>query len=95
MRGPWPTPARDGIRANPAQRLARLIRELGPDIVTLEQPDATPLPGTVGVFIGGVTRAVVVTRRDGTRQFVRWDGDVYSTNVPAFTGSDSDVIRLP
>lgn len=84
-----------GTAKNPAQRLARLMKEFGPDIVTLEQPDATPLPGTVGVFIGGATRAIVVTRRDSTRQFARWDGDVYSTNVPAFTGSASDLIRLP
>jgi hypothetical protein len=40
-------------------------------------------------------RAVAVTLRDGNHKFVRWDSDVYSTNVASFTGSSEDTSRLP
>jgi hypothetical protein len=42
-----------------------------------------------------VTRIVAVTLRDGTRKFVRWDGDVYSTNAAEFAGNSEEPLRLP
>jgi hypothetical protein len=64
-------------------------------VVALEQSDAAPAPGTTGVYLNGATRVVAVTLRDGTRKFVRWDGDVYSTNAPEFAGTSQESVRLP
>lgn len=84
-----------GWARDPAHRLAELVGTAGLDVVALEQPDAAPAPGTTGVYLDGVTRVVAVTLRDGTRKFVRWDGDVYSTNVTEFAGNSQESLRLP
>ena len=84
-----------GWAKNPAKRLAEVIQTAGLDVVALEQPHAVPAPGKTGVYLNGVTRVVAVTLRDGTRKFVRWDGDVYSTNVADFTGSSGESLQLP
>lgn len=84
-----------GWAKDPAKRLVEVTRTAGLDVVALEQPDAAPAPGTTGVYLNGATRVVAVTLRDGTRKFVRWDGDVYSTNVPEFAGTSQESVRLP
>ncbi len=84
-----------GWAKNPAKRLAEVIGTPGLDIVALDQPDAVPAPGTTGVYLSGVTRIVSVTLHDGTRKFVRWDGDVYSTNAAEFAGNSEEPLRLP
>jgi hypothetical protein len=84
-----------GWAQDPARRLAEVTRTAGLDIVALELPDAAPAPGTTGVYLNGVTRVVAVTLRDGTRKYVRWDGDVYSTNTAEFSGTSEEALRLP
>jgi hypothetical protein len=85
----------DAGRARVGDPTRRLTRAFGADIAMLDHPDAVPAPGKVGVYIDATTRVVAVILRDGSRKFVRWVGDVYSTNVAEFTGSSEDVIRLP
>lgn len=80
---------------DPAAQLAGITRAFGADVTRLEHPDAAPAAGKVGVWTDGTTRVVAVLLRDGTRKFVRWDGDVYSTNVDELTGGSEDTIRLP
>jgi hypothetical protein len=60
----------------------------GDDVVALDSPDASPPIGKVGLFNAPKQEAVVVVTAAGKREFVRWDGDVSSTNVSDFAGND-------
>lgn len=62
--------------------LAELQEEFGAGIVLLDSPDASPPPGTVGIFRSEHASAAVALLRDGTRRYIRQDGEVFSTNVP-------------
>lgn len=84
-----------GRAQDPARRLAEVTRTAGLDVVALDQPDAAPARDKTGVYLNGTTRVVAVTLHDGTRKFVRWDGDVYSTNVAEFSGNSEESVRLP
>jgi hypothetical protein len=67
--------------------LAEIQKEFGADAaVALAGPDASPPPGTVGVFQNGQTTIAVAVLADGRRLFVRQEGDVFSTNVPELSG---------
>jgi hypothetical protein len=74
--------------------LAEFQHYFGEDVVALDSPDATPPLGKVGIFRNGTTTATVVLLADGRRLFVRHDGEVYSTNVSAFSGGDESVFSL-
>jgi hypothetical protein len=52
----------------------------GPDVVALPGPDATPPPGKVGYHKLGTVSVVAAQLQDGRRKFVRYDGEVVSTN---------------
>ncbi|WP_157592183.1 hypothetical protein [Solirubrobacter soli] len=65
------------------QPIAELQEELGDEVVALDSPDATPPPGMVGLFNDEQTTVAATLLRDGRRWYVRRDGDVFSTNVPA------------
>ncbi|MDA0184813.1 hypothetical protein OJ997_31210 [Solirubrobacter phytolaccae] len=84
-----------GWAQDPARRLAEVTRTAGLDVVALDAPDAAPAPDKTGVYLNGTTRVVAITLLDGTRKYVRWDGDVYSTNVTEFAGSSEESLRLP
>jgi hypothetical protein len=75
------------------QPLAALQEEIGDGVVALDSPDASPPPGTVGLFKNEQTSAAVALLRDGRRWYVRRDGDVFSTNVPAL-GTSGHLDRL-
>jgi hypothetical protein len=75
--------------------LARLQQTFGPDVTALDGPDASPAPGKVGFWQEGQTTVVAVVLRDGHRQFVREDGEVYSTNVAELSGGSDDVFAFP
>jgi hypothetical protein len=62
--------------------------ELGDDVVKLDSPDGSPPIGKVGLYDAPGRTATVVVTAAGKRQFVRWDGDVYSTNVRDFVDTD-------
>lgn len=62
--------------------LPDLRQEFGAGIVVLDSPDASPPPGTVGIFRSEQANAAVALLRDGTRRYIRQDGEVFSTNVP-------------
>ena len=64
------------------QPLAEVQQDVGEGVVALDSPDASPPPGTVGLFKNEQTSAAVTLLRDGRRWYVRRDGDVFSTNVP-------------
>jgi hypothetical protein len=67
--------------------LAQIRKELGDSAaVALDGPDASPPPGTIGVFQSTSSTVAVATLADGRRWFVRQDGDVFSTNVPSLSG---------
>jgi hypothetical protein len=68
------------------QPLAELQKELGDGVVALDSPDASPPPGKVGIFKNDQSSAAVALLRDGTRRYIRQDGEVFSTNVPALSG---------
>jgi hypothetical protein len=68
------------------QPLAEVETELGNDVVALDSPDASPPPGKIGLFKNEQSSAAVAVLRDGTRRFMRQDGEVFSTNVPTLGG---------
>jgi hypothetical protein len=68
--------------------LAEARDAFGEDVVALDSPDASPPIGKVGLFNAPDHEAVVVVTAAGKREFIRWDGDVYSTNVADFAGND-------
>ncbi|HEY6887353.1 MAG TPA: hypothetical protein VI300_06220 [Solirubrobacter sp.] len=68
------------------QPLAELQEEFGEGVVALDSPDASPPPGKVGLFKSEQSSAAVALLRDGTRRYMRQDGEVFSTNVPALAG---------
>jgi hypothetical protein len=68
------------------QPFAELQEDLGDGVVALDSPDASPPPGTVGIFKNEQSSAAVALLRDGTRRYIRQDGDVFSTNVPTLGG---------
>ena len=76
-----------------ARSLADLQRSYGTDVVALPAPDAAPPVGKVGYLDDGHTRAVAAVLEDGTRRFVRRDGDVFSTNVEQLA-RDPEVLTL-
>jgi hypothetical protein len=55
-------------------------------VVALDSPDASPPPGKLGLFKSEQSSAAVALLRDGTRRFIRQDGEVFSTNVPLLGG---------
>ena len=63
--------------------LAELKQAFGAQIVALDSPDASPPPGMVGIYSDTQTTVAAAVLRDGTRRFMRQDGELYSTNVPA------------
>jgi len=67
--------------------------QLGPDVTVLPSADAAPPAGKVGYFVQGTTKVVAALLEDGTRWFVRTDGDVTTTNVPDFVALWSQEIR--
>ena len=70
------------------QPLAELQQDsdVGDGVVALDSPDASPPPGKVGIFKSEQSSAAVALLRDGTRRYMRQDGDVFSTNVPTLGG---------
>ena len=58
-------------------------------MVVLDSPDASPPPGKVGIFRNDQSSAAVALLRDGTRRYIRQDGEVFSTNVPALSGGEN------
>ena len=67
--------------------VAEIQKEFGAaSAVALDGPDASPPPGTIGVFQNALTTAAVAILADGRRSYVRQDGEVFSTNVPALSG---------
>jgi hypothetical protein len=70
------------------QPLAELQKEFGDGVLALDSPDASPPPGMVGIFKNEQSSAAVALLRDGTRRFIRQDGEVFSTNVPALGGGE-------
>ncbi|MDA0170360.1 hypothetical protein OJ998_14775 [Solirubrobacter taibaiensis] len=75
-----------------ATRLEKMQRMLGPDVVELTTPDDTPPAGKVGYWTDGKNLAAVALLADGTRRFVRFQDEVYSTNDPALMGLDNDAV---
>ena len=71
------------------QPLAELQRDLGDAVVVLDSPDASPPPGKIGIFRNDQSSAAVALLRDGTRRYIRQDGEVFSTNVPALSGGEN------
>jgi hypothetical protein len=66
--------------------LADLQKEFGADVVALASPDASPPPGKVGIYSDAQTTVAAALLRDGTRRFMRQDGDLFTTNLPALAG---------
>lgn len=75
------------------QTLAEQQKAYGPDVVALATPDELPPAGKVGFFDDGRVRVAAALLADGTRRFVRRDGDVFSTNVEQLT-RDPEVLTL-
>lgn len=72
--------------------LGLLQGAVGPDVMLLDSPDATPPTGKVGYWEHGTNRATVALLADGRRRFLRYDGDVISTNLARLTTLD---VSLP
>jgi hypothetical protein len=56
------------------------------DVVGLPTPDAAPPRGKLGLFGDGANHTVAVVLQDGTRLFLRREGQVITTNVPELFG---------
>ncbi|MDA0161038.1 hypothetical protein OM076_12235 [Solirubrobacter ginsenosidimutans] len=55
-------------------------------VVALDGPDASPPAGTIGLYGDGANHTVAALLRDGTRVFLRREGDVITTNLPELFG---------
>jgi len=62
------------------QGLELMNGAFGPDVVALPAPDATPPAGKVGYYKQGEVSVIAAQLQDGRRKFVRYDGEVISTN---------------
>jgi hypothetical protein len=72
--------------------LAEIHEEYGAGTaVALDGPDASPPLGKIGVFQNAQTTLAVALLADGRRWFVRQEGDLFSTNVPALSGQRGTV----
>jgi hypothetical protein len=67
-------------------RLEGLRSVLDADVVGLASPDASPPPGKLGVYGDPANHTVAALQADGTRVFLRREGDVISTNVGELLG---------
>lgn len=77
-----------------SKALAELQRAYGRDVVALATPDEAPPVGKVGFFDDGHIRVAAAMLVNGTKRFVRRDGDVFSTNVERLA-RDPEVLTLP
>jgi hypothetical protein len=66
--------------------LAEVQQEFGADVVALDSPDASPPPGKLGIYSDAQTTVAAALLRDGKRRFMRQDGELFTTNVPALAG---------
>ena len=62
-------------------------------VVGLETPDASPPAGTIGLFGDGPDHTVAALLGDGTRLFLRREGDVITTNVAELFGRPLTAFR--
>lgn len=76
--------------------LEKMQTLLGPDVVELATPEASPPAGKVGYWTTGTTNfTIVVLLADGTRRFASIRDGVFSTNDLSLTGlTDESVFTL-
>jgi hypothetical protein len=63
------------------------------DVVSLDGPDASPPAGKLGLYGDGVNHTLAALLLDGTRVFLRREGDVITTNVPELLNHALTVFR--
>lgn len=78
--------AADGSAFPPSDRVQGGVG--GDEFVALDAPDAVPPSGRVGYWSSGTSMALVVVTQAGARRFLRFDGDVFSSNVPKLLSFD-------
>jgi hypothetical protein len=56
------------------------------DVVALDGPDAAPPAGKLGLYGDGANHTLAILLADGTRLFLRREGNVVTTNIPELFG---------
>ena len=77
-----------------AQGLELMHGAFGADVVGLASPDATPPAGKVGFYKQDGVSVVVAQLIDGSRKFIRREGDVISTNLPHTIPAGDGILSL-
>ncbi len=77
-----------------AQGLELMHSSFGPDVIGLASPDATPPAGKVGFYKQDGVTVVVARLADGSRKFIRREGDVIATNLPHTIPAGDGILSL-